>query len=368
MQINLSSLLSHFRVMVGPYGFYQHATGTEPLLSEGYCTDDNARAVQVLIRLGRLVAPVERLALEALLEPCWRFLCQAERPAGDYINFRTVQGEWLPAGVSDDMYARLIRALVTVLANEFQTQRHAKAGQMLISLMERRVPQLTVVRAWAEVLIALAALPPVWQEQLRVAEVEERLVEKLLHSWHEQHKPDWPWFEPAMTYANALLPHGLLCGQKVSAVADRQEVLHGSSSFLLATTVRGDMFMPVGNRGWYQRGAKQPALYDQQPIEAGTMFDFLVDYQSVYPERVTKETVVAPYLWFFGHNSRRAALADPERGTCFDGLHADRVNSNCGAESLLAYLWVEVRLRESSPEITDYAFKRREELLAEIKP
>lgn len=364
MQVDLSARLRHFRAMVGPYGLYQHATGTEPLLAEGYCTDDNARAVLVLTRLGQQVGLEERPLIEEFLEPCWRFLCQAERAAGDYVNFRSAQGEWLPAGVSDDMYARLIRALVAVLADEWQAHRHTEAGPMLIALMERRVPQLGAVRAWAELLVALADMPMVWQERLRLTEVRQRLMEQLLRRWREQRQPDWSWFEPAMTYANALLPHGLLNGLPAAIVTDGQNALHTSSDFLLAKTMRGDMFVPVGNKGWYRRGDAQPPMYDQQPIEAGTMFDFLLAYQRAFPKRVTKETLAAPYLWFFGHNSRRVALADPEHGTCFDGLYIDRVNPNCGAESLLAYLWAEVRLRESSADLIDYVFKRRDELLA----
>lgn len=355
------SLLKHWRALMGPLGLYQHATGTEPLLTAGYCTDDNARAVSFLIRLRPLLAEEERKTVETFLERCWRFVVEAEQPSGQYFNFRTAGGEWLSTPESDDMYARLVRMLMLVLVRDISSERRAAAAAMWDRL-GRRIARLTAIRGWAEALVGLTETGAFSYAGSLTTELGERL----FRQWQQQATKDWPWFEPMMTYANALLPHAVLRLWQ-SGQTQVENVLHQSARFLLATTMRGDMFVPVGNRGWYRHGAAQPALYDQQPIEAGTMSDFLLDYQRAYPDRVTKEMVAAPYLWFFGHNSRGVTLADPERGTCFDGLHADRMNQNCGAESLLAYLWAEVRIRESLPELADYAFKRRDELLAEIK-
>ncbi len=56
--------LAHFGAMMGPQGLYQHATIRTPLLSEGYCTDDNARAIQMLVRLTPLVTPDQKPTVE----------------------------------------------------------------------------------------------------------------------------------------------------------------------------------------------------------------------------------------------------------------------------------------------------------------
>ena len=47
--------------------------------------------------------------------------------------------------------------------------------------------------------------------------------------------------------------------------------------------------------------------------------------------------------WFHGENSLRQPLVDARRGACFDGLHPAGVNRNQGAESTLAYLWIELQ-------------------------
>jgi hypothetical protein len=48
--------------------------------------------------------------------------------------------------------------------------------------------------------------------------------------------------------------------------------------------------------------------------------------------------VLAAAAWFMGVNDARQLMWDPETGGGFDGLHADGVNRNQGAESTLAVL------------------------------
>jgi hypothetical protein len=44
------------------------------------------------------------------------------------------------------------------------------------------------------------------------------------------------------------------------------------------------------------------------------------------------------FNWFLGENQLRQPLYDVTTGGCHDGLHADRVNENQGAESTLSFL------------------------------
>ena len=44
------------------------------------------------------------------------------------------------------------------------------------------------------------------------------------------------------------------------------------------------------------------------------------------------------FEWFLGRNDLGLELYDAGTGGCHDGLHADRVNENQGAESTLAFL------------------------------
>ena len=56
------------------------------------------------------------------------------------------------------------------------------------------------------------------------------------------------------------------------------------------------------------------------------------------------------FEWFLGRNDLNLSVYDPLTGGCHDGLHADRLNENQGAESTLAFLQalLELRLAENT--------------------
>ena len=58
-----------------------------------------------------------------------------------------------------------------------------------------------------------------------------------------------------------------------------------------------------------------------------------VDTGSIWPNGV-----LAAAAWFMGSNDAGQLMWDPETGGGFDGLRADGVNCNQGAESTLAVL------------------------------
>jgi len=65
--------------------------------------------------------------------------------------------------------------------------------------------------------------------------------------------------------------------------------------------------------------------------------------------------------WFFGQNDLCEPLYDPLSGSCRDGLHADRLNENRGAEATLAFLQslTEMHAIENLVEVTDLQSRTR---------
>ena len=49
-------------------------------------------------------------------------------------------------------------------------------------------------------------------------------------------------------------------------------------------------------------------------------------------------TASEAFAWFLGQNHLQQSLYDVSTGGCRDGLHADRVNENQGAESTISFL------------------------------
>lgn len=348
MQVT-KGFLSHFSDMMGPYGLYQHATIRTPLLSEGYCTDDNARALQMLVRLFPLVDEERQRDIHAYVEKCWEFICQANVRPGYWYNFRSASGEWLPqrGEESEDMYARVIRSLIEVLHSPHFVSYHAQANDMLKPLLER-APQMHAPRFWAEYVIATQGMQA----------SQEKATQILMDLWMQHAVAAWDWFEPSMTYANALFPHALLVAIKQKHDTNIEEILHRSASFLMKTTIRDGIYIPIGSNGWYPKGGK-PSIDNQQAIEAGLMVDFLLDYQKAYPEKVQKEDIAAVYLWFFGKNTNEIVMVDEATGACLDGIYISGPNPNNGAESMLAYQWAHIRLCEAPNSIQEYVERQK---------
>ncbi len=360
MQAHLS--LQHFRRLMGAYGLYQHADTNNPILSEGYCTDDNARAVQVLVRLIPFLAGAQRKDARLFLEKCWRFLKEAEQAPGSFINFREANGRWLPRKPeSEDMYARVIRCLVELIIHDEDDGRRQEAAQKLEEL-EGRIKSLTAPRAIAETLVALAKLTAADKVPPCLAGWQDKGYQALAALWQKNVEQSWQWFEPVMTYANALFPHALVALTKEADKKIQDNILEASARFLIAATIRENMFIPIGSDGWYAKGGR-PATNNQQPIEAGLMFDFLLEYRRYFPERVSVAEVAAPYLWFFGCNTGHVVLADTEAGASYDGLFDLGINDHRGAESMLAYLWTEILLARAPAEVKAWIDREKNKVL-----
>lgn len=329
--------LAYLEALMGPLGLFQHAAKTIPRLEEGYCTDDNARLLQLLGELGE----ESDMYLKA-----WQFVREAQTPDGSFRNFRATDGTWLDAHGTEDTLARVARSLTSVMAHDSNRERQLLAQDMLEKLLPH-LQRLTASRAVAESVIALTATPAALASPASQA-TSQALWRRLRDSWPTSVTSDWPWPEPHLTYANALLPHGLLAGAMAfpNDGEAAMPALHSSAEFLIKETIKSGLFIPIGNRGWYVRGQER-AVYDQQPIEAHTMFDFLLAYGPHAREDLSVEDITAPYLWFHGRNSQGVRMANPADGSAFDGLNTEGPNPNQGAESQLAYVRSELLLKQA---------------------
>ena len=110
-----------------------------------------------------------------------------------------------------------------------------------------------------------------------------------------------------------------------------------SLKWLLTIQTEKGHFMPIGNNGWYKQGGPK-ARFDQQPEEANAMINACVEAFNITRDKTWIENAVMCFNWFLGHNDLNMSLYDPKTGGCRDGLMADGINQNEGAESCLAWL------------------------------
>jgi hypothetical protein len=222
-------------------------------------------------------------------------------------------------------------------------------------LFEQALPAIidtTSPRAWAFALIGIHDYLRRFDGDRRAGQVREELAGRLLTLYQNHRSNEWRWFENALTYCNAALPHALLmCGQWIPSHAMTEAGLE-SLSWLVAiqrADSNGGHFVPIGSNGFYQRGGVR-ARFDQQPVEAQATVSACLEAHRITGDKNWHKEARRAFDWFLGRNDLNLPIYDPTTGGCRDGLHADRPNENQGAESSQAFLQagLELRLAENT--------------------
>jgi hypothetical protein len=144
----------------------------------------------------------------------------------------------------------------------------------------------------------------------------------------------WPWPEPRLAYANAVLPEALIVA---GSHLDRPEVVDGGLRLLRwllhRETVDGHLSpTPVGGSGPEDR----PPMFDQQPIEVAAMADACARALAVTGDTEWQRGIDLAIDWFAGANDLGAPMWDDRTFGGYDGLTPLGPNLNQGAESTLA--------------------------------
>jgi hypothetical protein len=331
--------LEHLDRLTDSTGLIQHAIYGIPRRQSGYTTDDNARALRLCARLWAQ-CPGKRLL--GRVTKYLSFLEYAHGPGGGFHNFLSYRRHWLDAAGSGDCLGQAVLALAEVLGSGLPDDHRALARELIESALPA-LADLRSVRAQAYVILAWGHLRSAGVDGVESFEATAWSAARRLVECHRRfRRPDWLWFEPRLTYANAVLPHALFVAARHWPAEEFLEAAEVSFAFLDRVTTADGVFWPVGNAGWYPRGADK-APYDQQPVEAATMADAALAAFNLRDDEHYLATFRRAYDWFHGKNSLRLPLAQARRGACCDGLQPSGVNRNQGAESTLAYLWIELR-------------------------
>lgn len=328
----------HLQTMTDDTGILQHAIFSLPNYSEGYTTDDNARALIVTMRLNNspLTSSEDYVALSRrYLAFLW--LAFNEK-SGRFRNFLSYGREWLEDVGSEDSHGRSLWALGAVLASTGDTGLRLAAGR-LFEAASATALSFTSPRAWAFSILGMQGYLEKFPGDRHVQRYRNELANRLLTIYEATRSKEWLWFEKTLAYSNARLPQALILAGDSSGNQRMVEAGLESLRWLLAEQHRGDeaIFVPIGSRG-FAFAAGMKARFDQQPIEAcGTVSSCLLAYRVTHQQQWLDEARSA-FRWFLGENDLQISLYDPVTGGCRDGLHPDRVNENQGAESTLSFL------------------------------
>ena len=338
MNVRRTISLDHLDRLTDSTGLIQHAIYSIPRRESGYTTDDNARALRLCARLWS-EQPDERMLTRVA---CYlSFLEHARCPVRGFHNFLSYQRDWLDAAGTGDCQGQAVLALAEVLASPLPDGYRALARELIDAVLPA-LAELRSIRAQAYVIQAWRLLWRAGVEDIRAIECVARLAaDRLVECYYRSQRPDWPWFESRMTYANAVLPHALFDAAERWPEEAFLTVAESSFAFLDLVTTADEVFWPIGNRDWYSHG-EEKSLYDQQPVEAATMASAALAGLELRADDKYLAVFLRAHGWFHGQNSQEQPLANDQCGACFDGLQPAGVNHNQGAESTLAYLWTEL--------------------------
>lgn len=317
-------------------GIFQHASFTVPNFTEGYCTDDNARALLLTLMLKKSGNSVYRI--NELAATYSAFLNHAfNKQSHRFRNFMSFDRHWLEEIGSEDCHGHALWALGYCVGNAG----NGSLPMLAAELFEKALPvaaNFSSPRAWALTLIGVDHYLKRLSGDRRASQIQESLVDKLLQRYADASSEDWQWFEDVLSYANAKLSHALILSGKRTNNHTALDIGLKTLRWLakLQTSEAGS-FRPVGSNGFFQKGGKR-AIFDQQPIEAQAMVSACIEAYYATGDMYWAVEARRAFEWFLGRNDLGLALYDSNSGGCRDGLHIDRVSQNEGCESTLAFL------------------------------
>ena len=320
------------RAMSDGTGMLQHAIGIIPDRRHGYCIDDNARALLLMLRASAL--PVNERqhyasTYAAFVQHAWNDDRRMFR------NFMAFDRTWCEEVGSEDSNGRTVWVLGETIAHGFDSGLRDWAKRLFDYAIDA-MDKIESPRAVAFAMLGACAALRSGLDHAKARALLERGGAFLHRLLDAARRPDWAWFETVLGYDNARLPQALLEAASVLDHTDWREAALDSMAWIAdQQRAASGHFRPVGSEGFGQEFAMLP--FDQQPLEAWAAIDAAACAYAATGEARWLDHAAAAYRWFFGGNDRGVVIADIASGRCSDGVTPHGANANCGAESILAF-------------------------------
>ena len=330
--------LDHLAKLTDDFGMIQFARLTEPDISSGYTLDDNARALIVTALHYKKFRVHSALKLSSIY---LNFLHRVAKPDGYFDNYvnsdRTIDEQRNIQENSEDPSARALYALALVSTTNKIPKHLKKQTHSLFEQSFHKNIAFSSPRAIAFYMKSLYCLLSKRKEP-KILAVFIHYCEQLMALYEKSHTPEWEWFEHYLTYSNAILPEALILGYKITGEKRYLEVSEKTLDFLIKHTFKDNIYIPVGQSGWFPKeGTRQ--YFDQQPEDVTATAEALNAMFQVTKRKHYKELANIAFNWFLGDNILGQVVYDRTTGGCHDGIGEKFINLNQGAESTISYLF-----------------------------
>jgi glycosyltransferase involved in cell wall biosynthesis len=325
--------LIHIKRLTDDTGIVQHAKYGIPNLKEGYCLDDNARAL-----LMTAMAQYKNKTDDTVnLMPIYlSYIHYMQNDDGSFRNFLSFNRNYLDEIGSEDSFGRTIWAL-GFLIYSFPKESYHELG---LDIFKKSVPffkQLKHLRGVANTILGMSYYIKRFPEDKIMKELIFEMTYKLVNIYNIEKSDDWKWFENILTYDNAIIPLAIFHAAELFNDDLILKVAVESSEFLESITMKSGHLKPIGSKGWFRKGEVRADFAQQSVDVMGMVLLFFKAYEVTKNKKYLNKMFTS-YMWYMGKNDMELPVYDFETGGCNDGLEEYGLNKNQGAESTLSYL------------------------------
>lgn len=325
--------MDHLLNMTDNFGIIQFANSTKPDIKSGYTTDDNVRAMLACCMEYNKSKELSKLDL---IKTYLNYLDHVQQPDGRFMNYVDYEKNTDLKRWTADAHGRTLWCLGVVASQKNLPGDISNSAKALFEKGLEVIDEFSSPRALAFSLIGL------YHFNLRVPSGENlnritKIADFLESLYNQNATKSWIWFEQILAYSNSKLPEAMLYAYLATKRKKYKTIGLSTLTFLISITFEKNMFIPVGQKGWFRQNGTR-AYYDQQPVDTASMVQTLMLAHKITDKEVYKKRALRTFEWFLGKNMLKQMVYNTETGGCFDGLGKSSININQGAESTISYL------------------------------
>jgi glycosyltransferase involved in cell wall biosynthesis len=329
--------LDHMKRMTTDFGMIQFAKVSEPDSTSGYTLDDNARALIAMTKNFEQTGDFEDLHL---INIYLEFILFCQKENGSFFNYVSIDRQFFEKNYDENLEDANGRAIWAL--GEFLSLQHIISLHLRDEVETAFQQSLSVIvnfqspRAIAFCIKGLYCYYQ-YKREPETLKIITKLADNLMSKYRGVSNENWQWYEPYLTYANALLPEAMLLAGRCTNSVLFKTTARRTFDFLLSITHKEGQISMISNIGRHREGQlKRP--FGEQPIEYAYTILALDCFYEEYGEKDYLDQLSASFNWFLGDNHLHQIIYNPCTGGCYDGLEEHHVNLNQGAESTVSYL------------------------------
>lgn len=332
--------LHHFKKMTTEVGMIQFAKINQPDIDSGYTLDDNARAMVAICMHYEKERGEEDLHLIRTYLNFIEFCQQADGAFLNYVDFEekyTLQN--YETNLSDSN-GRALWALGFLISKQSILPSYVTIkAKTVLQRAIKSAAEMYSPRAMAFTIKGLY-YSNLESKSEEYSQTIRTLADRLVQMYQHESEQNWHWFESYLTYGNSILPEAMLCAWLDAGLDTYKTIAKTSFDFLLSLTFKENRISVISNKGWLHKGheAIEMVVGGEQPIDVAYTILAMDKFYKVFKEDSYLDKRSIAFNWFLGNNHLQQIIYNPCTGGCFDGLEAEYVNLNQGAESTVSYL------------------------------